>query len=436
VVLLSVEEGLEGFALGGGDEEADDERGGGDGHRDPEGGGVAGGGRLRGERGNNHDAEARPDAEGGTVDAGQGGGRLLGREQDGEPVDGGEEEAVVEDAEGRDGDHHRHLVVGERGGSHGTGQAQRGAGAEGLDPAAAAGEPAGQRRGEDADERGRGEEQQGGEGRTEPEPGVGILAEQHHGEVHDGEDAGEGQDGGGDDGPHLAGAQVVDGDERVAAPFLDHPEGGEGRHGAGQQGQGARGGPAGGRPAGDEVGDEHQEHRERARSPPVHGAADALRPPLRDGPEDAAGGDGGEHQHDGEDGPEAEGLGHQAADVAVHSPDAAVDGGDDAHGGAEDARLQVLAEHDVGEREDRAGHALQEAAGDEQRQGGRGDAEEGAGAHDGQHQQEGGAAADEVAPPADHGAGDGAGEEEHGLHGGGGCRRPGRSWRRSAAAPG
>lgn len=54
--------------------------------------------------------------------------------------------------------------------------------------------------------------------------------------------------------------------------------------------------------------------------------------------------------------------------------------------------------------------------------GGRGDAEDGAGAHDAQDQQQRGAARDEVAPPADHGPGDGAGQEEHGLDGGGTVR--------------
>ncbi len=131
------------------------------------------------------------------------------------------------------------------------------------------------------------------------------------------------------------------------------------------------------------------------------------------------GGDGGQHQDDDEDGPEAEGFGHEAADVAVHAAHSPVDGGDDAHGGAEDAGVQVFAEDDVGEGEDGAGDALEEPAGDEQRQRGGGDAEEGAGAHDAEDQEQGGAAADEVAPASDHRAGDGAGEEEHGLHGGG-----------------
>ena len=141
--------------------------------------------------------------------------------------------------------------------------------------------------------------------------------------------------------------------------------------------------------------------------------------PARDGFEDAGGGDGRQDQDDGEDGPEAERLGHQAADVAVRAADASVDGGDDAHGRAEDAGLQVFAEHDVGEREDGAGDALQEPAGDEERQGGGGDAEDGARAHDAEDQEQGGAASDEVAPASDDGPGDGAGEEEHGLDGGG-----------------
>ncbi|MET3350455.1 UNVERIFIED_ORG: hypothetical protein ABID57_002147 [Arthrobacter sp. UYEF1] len=79
--------------------------------------------------------------------------------------------------------------------------------------------------------------------------------------------------------------------------------------------------------------------------------------------DDAGGCDGGEDEHHGEHGPEAQGLGHQLAHVAAHSP---VDGSDDAHGRAEHPGLQVLVEDNLGEREAGAGDALQGPAGDEQ----------------------------------------------------------------------
>jgi hypothetical protein len=94
-------------------------------------------------------------------------------------------------------------------------------------------------------------------------------------------------------------------------------------------------------------------------------------PTLGNDADDAGGRDGGQDKHDDEDGPEAERFGHEAAHVAIHSPDPAVDGGNDAHRRAEGFRLQVLAEDDVGEREHGAGDALQEAARDEQFQRGR-----------------------------------------------------------------
>lgn len=139
---------------------------------------------------------------------------------------------------------------------------------------------------------------------------------------------------------------------------------------------------------------------------------------------------GGDEEHDREEGERGEAGGHPegAAVVGVGAGgeqagrderEAAAEGegaADQGHGAGQLLRPDLLAQDGEGEREDRGGGALEDAAEDQQGQRGREGGDDGADDHDSEDGDEGGLLAVLVAEAAEQRGEDGGGEQRGGGH--------------------